>query len=192
MKHLQLIVAVGLLLLSTGCVWTSQAVDIRPEIQVSSSSIGQGRQVYLGIADERPRSTLGTRGVRGVGANLTLKEDLVKTVENAVTGGLKRQGFNVISAKAAEGRELRIEIRNLDYSVTQGFWSGTLRVENGLKAICIIGLNRPYERLYRGEHEESIQVVQTEASNNEYVSKAVSLAINQLLQDERLMKCLSQ
>jgi uncharacterized lipoprotein YajG len=95
MKHLQLLYAVGLLMLCSGCVWTSQAVVITPDIQVATSSIGQRRNVHLDIADERPRSTLGTRGVRGVGANLTLKEDLVKTVENAVTDGLKRQGFNV-------------------------------------------------------------------------------------------------
>lgn len=179
-------------LLSSGCAYTSQAVTLKPEIQPPSVSIGQGKPVLLTVVDERPRSTLGTRGVRGVGAEITVAGDLTGTVRNSLADGFQHQGFKPTSDKPTDGRELRVEIRNLDYRVTQGFWSGTLNTECGLKATCIIGSARPYEQLYRGEFEESIQFAQTAEANEKYINSAVSRAINLLLQDSRLSRCLAQ
>lgn len=85
-----------------------------------------------------------------------------------------------------------MEIRNLDYRVVVGFWAGTLSTECGLKAICIHGSARPFEQLYRGEFQESVQVVQTAEANQKYINAAVSKAINALLQDPRLIQCLAQ
>ena len=164
---------------------------LKPDIQATPSSVGQGQPVLLTVADERPRSTLGTRAAKGVGAEISLQGDLVTVVREAVSNGLQRQGFTPTSEKAADGRELRVEIRNLDYGVTVGFWSGTLRTECGLKAVCILGSNRPYEKLYRGEFEESVQVVQTAEANETYINTALSRALNALLQDPQLSSCLA-
>ena len=118
--------------------------------------------------------------------------DLTNVVRTAVADGLQRQGFVITSHKAPDGHELRVEIRNLDYNVTQGFLAGTLRTECGLKAICIKGSARPYERLYRGEIMEKIQVVQGNQANEKYINSAISKAINSLLQDSELIHCLAQ
>lgn len=179
-------------LLSSGCAYTSQAVKLKPEIQPPSVSIGQDKPVLLTVVDERSRSTLGTRGGGSVGAEITVAGDLTGTIRNSLADGLQHQGFKPTSDKPTDGRELRVEIRNLDYRVTQGFWSGTLNTECGLKAICIIGSARPYEQLYRGEFEESIQFVQSAEANEKYINSAVSRAINLLLQDSRLSRCLAQ
>ena len=76
--------------------------------------------------------------------------------------------------------------------IIRGFWAGTLRVNVGLKAICIRGPNRPYEKLHRGEFEESVQVVQQGEANGRYINTAVSAAVNALLSDQELMDCLAQ
>lgn len=190
MKFFKMALAASLLLATTGCAFQQQAVRIEPKLEVAASSIGQGKTVRVSVVDERPKSTLGTRGARGVGAELTIQGDLTDIVRKSVEDGLKAQGF-VPTTGDSEGRELRVEIRNLDYGINVGFWAGTLKVDCALKGICKQGENRPYEKLHRGEFQESIQVVQGQDANNGYVSTAVSKAINALLADKDLLNCLA-
>lgn len=179
-----------LAVISAGCVFTPQAVNLKPQVRIEPTSGGQGRFILVTVVDERPRSILGTRGVGGSGANLTIAQDLPTVVRAAARESLQRQGFTPQTEKPADGRELRVEIRNLDYAVTQGFWTLTLHIECGLKAICILGTDRPYERLYRGEVEETVLGIQSEEENERYVNTALSKAINELFQDSQMSQCL--
>jgi uncharacterized lipoprotein len=176
---------------SSGCAFAPQAVIISPKVDVRASEVGADRSVNLNVVDERPRKTLGTRGVQGVGADLTIEGDLSATVQKALVEGLTKQRFKPVIDSNPESRELRVEIRNLDYTMLMGFWAGTLKVDISLKAICVRGSQRPYEQLHRGEFTESVQVVQSAEANNSYISQAVSSAVNSLLQDRKLLTCLS-
>ena len=72
-----LIILAILVVLTPACVWTPQAVILKPEIQQTiHGSIGQGRAVLLTVVDERPRTTLGTRAVKGMGAESWCKVTL--------------------------------------------------------------------------------------------------------------------
>jgi uncharacterized lipoprotein len=177
---------------ASGCAFAPQAVKLSPEIKVEQSSLGGNQAVRVSVVDERPKSTLGTRGARGVGAELTLEGDLVEIVRTSLGEGLARKGFTAQSLQGAEVPELRVEIRSLDYGVTVGFWSGDLRTQCSLKAICIHGSDRPYEKLHRGEFKENVQVVQGAEANNVYVSNALSEALNSVLADSGLMGCLAR
>src|SRR5258705_2307961 len=94
----------ALAVINAGCVFTPQAVNLRPQVQATTGLSGQGRSVLVTVVDERPRSTLGTRGVRGVGADLTLAQDFPTVVRSAVSDGLQRQGFTPKTQKPADGR----------------------------------------------------------------------------------------
>lgn len=177
---------------ASGCAFAPQAVKLSPVVKVEQSSVGANQTVRVNVVDERPKSTLGTRGARGVGAELTLEGDLAEIVRTSLSDGLARKGFTAQSMKGAEERELRVEIRSLDYGVTVGFWSGDLRTQCSLKAICIHGSERPYEKLHRGEFKENVQVVQGAEANNIYVSNALSEALNNVLADRELIECLAQ
>jgi uncharacterized lipoprotein len=178
--------------LSSGCAFAPQAVIISPMVDVQASEVGADHSVDLNVVDERPRKTLGTRGVRGVGADLTIEGDLSATVQKALVEGLTKQQFKPLINSNPENRELRVEIRNLDYTMITGFWAGTLNVDISLKAICVRGSQRLYEQLHRGEIAESVQVVQSAEANNSYISQAVSVAVNSLLKDQKLLTCLSE
>ena len=189
MKLIQMGMLAIALTLTSGCAFQKQAIKLAPKVEVEKNDLGAGKQVMVNVADERPRATLGTRGVSGIGEQLTVEGNLVEIVKAAVNEGLQRQGF------AIEGpleNQLRVEIRNLDYTVNSGFWAGKLNVEFLLKGICIKDNNRPYEQIYRGEFRENIQVVQGEEANNTYVNTAVSSAINLLLADKLLLQCLAK
>ncbi len=183
---------VGLLVITSGCAFTPQAVKIKPEPQVATTTAGQGKSLSVAVIDERPRKTLGTRGVKGVGAEIAIDGDLPSIVEESLIRGLRRQGFTPTSNNPSEPRQLRAEIRNLDYELLMGFWAGKLRTAFGLKAYCVLGTNRPYERLYLGEFRESVQVVQGQEANERYINAAVSKALDELFQDSSLTNCLVQ
>lgn len=183
--------AAAFVVLTAGCAFTPQAVVIKPKVDVAASEVGKDIELPLTVVDERPRQTIGTRGARGVGAEMTVDGNLAEIVREAVAEGLAVQKFRPTGAKARALSNLRIEIRNLDYGVTVGFWAGALKVDVTLKAVCSREGVRLYEMLYRGEHAESVQVVQSTEANNSYISAAVSQAVNVLLNDEQLTKCLA-
>ena len=181
-------VVAGTFFVLSGCAFQKQAIQLSPKIEVPASTIGTGKMTMVNVADERPRTTLGTRGVGGIGEQLTVQGDVPAILKTAITDGLQRQGF------ATDGpmeNQLRVEIRNLDYAVNSGFWAGKLNIEFLLKGICIKGNNRPYENMYRGEYRKNVQVIQGEDSNNIFVNDVVSQAVNALLKDEALMRCLA-
>ena len=71
-------------------------------------------------------------------------------------------------------------------------WTNTLRIDVGLKFICLQGNARLYEKLHRAEKVvNGISTALTAEENNEYISKAISETMNSLLSDAQLMKCLS-
>lgn len=175
-----------------GCAFATQApIHVKPELVTAQNSIGGGKGVLVLVSDERPTKNLGTRGVRGVGSELTVTDDFAATVHNSLSQGLKDRGFAPSTNLPPDARVLRVEIRDLTYKADMGFWAGTLNVDCALKAICQIGQIRPFEKLFRGEHQESIQVVQGEDANIRYVNDAVSKAVNELLGDPELGQCLA-
>jgi uncharacterized lipoprotein YajG len=183
------VLVAGFAVALTGCAFQKQAIRLQPAVNVAASDIGAGKMTMISVSDERPRTTLGTRGVGGIGEQLTIEGDLPSIVQNAIEGGLQKQGF---ATNGPLANQLRVEIRNLDYTVNSGFWAGKLNVEFLLKGICIKGDTRPYEQMYRGEYRKNVQVVQGEDSNNQFVNSVVSDAINSLLNDQALMRCLAQ
>jgi len=180
---------VAVVVMASGCAFQKQAIRLQPNVEVVSSEAGAGKLTMVSVSDERPRSTLGTRGVGGIGEQLTLDGDIVANIKDAVTEGLQRQGFQTTGPVA---NQLRVEIRNLDYAVNSGFWAGKLNIEFLLKGICIKGDSRPYEQMYRGEFRKNVQVVQGEKSNSEFVNQVVSQSINALLNDSSMIRCLAQ
>jgi len=188
----RLVLIASIIFVAQGCVFTPQAVKVMPKIDVSPTMSGGGHPVTVKVVDERPRRTLGTRGASGYGADLTIEGDLVSIIRDAVVEGMQQHNFKPLTGSNPEGRELRVEIRNLDYDVTDEFWAYKIRVVYGLKAICIRDTSRPYEQHYHGEHVSRALMTKSAEQNNTYVSDAVSVAVNSLLRDEKLRSCLAK
>ena len=175
-----------------GCAFEHQPpIPVKPVLVGTKSEVGAGKSVYVEVVDERPSKLLGTRGVKGIGSQLEVADDFPDALRRALADGLRNRGFVPVEARTEDGRELKVEINNLQYEVNAGFWAGTLRVNCALKAICMIGNTRPYEKLHRGEREESVQVVQAADRNVGYVNDAISNAVNDVLGDAELQECLA-
>lgn len=194
MKKRSLVWSVLTVAFLPACALTPQKVDLHPTVQAYSGGpvSGGDRRVIITVVDERPSTKVGTRTLSGMGAEITTAQDVPSIVQNAVREGLQRQGFSLTTDKTPDGRELHIELRALEYAVTPGIVMATLRTGAAMKGICIVGNARPYEKLYRGEHEESVLVVQFASANEQYINDALSQAIQSLVQDQELIRCLAQ
>lgn len=178
--------------LCSGCAFQSQVVRITPEVRSTSLVAGEGKNVQLAVLDERPSKVIGQRGVGGAGADMTVDGDLQGIVSAAIVSGLSQRQFLARAQDPAGASRLRVEIRSLESKNIMGFWSGTLRDEFSLKGICTSAKGETYEQMYNGIFEKSIQVVPTGEANNKYISAAVSDAVNKLVNDDQLLRCLAQ
>ena len=179
-----------------GCSLTPQKVEIRPQLRVAQSvPISEGQKVSIVVVDLRPSNIIGNRGLEGTnygGANLTLTGDVAATVKTAVRTGLGNQGFKVAETeRASYGRQLRVEIVNLSYSVVPGIITGTLRSESALRGQCIDDKVPQYDRVHRGISEEQVFFSQFAGENAAHINTAMSDSINALLGDSELITCLT-
>jgi len=181
----------AVVILTSACAFSPQVVVPTPTVDCPDAMVGKGHTVTLNVLDERVNSVLGTRSVQGTGAEISCGGDLAAIVEGAISDGLRRQGFAVIDQSSVNSLELRVEIRSLSYKITRGFWMGGLRVECFLKAVCLDGKSWGYENVYRGESTANVGRVPSAAENEEYINKAISNAINLLLQDQKMLKALA-
>jgi hypothetical protein len=180
------------LLTASSCAWTAQKAQLKPQVSVQSANLGDGTGVYVHTVDERDSDVLGNRGAGTVGAQISASSaDVVSVVDQSLTSGLRNLGFAALPQATTGAPELRVEVRALHYKVSQGLWAGALDVDAALKAICIHGSERGHEQLHRGHYEDSIQVVQGASNNDEYINKALSTAIDEVLHDRPLMDCLA-
>ena len=167
-----------------------QALTVTPELRVSGSGVGAGRAVQLSVADKRASPALGSAIAYEPG-DFTVRGDLAAVLREALATGLERQGFSV-SGNAP--RELRVEFLALDYGVVER--SGLSRYAEALarlKAGCIVEEKTQLERMHRGELRKPVFLTaHDERTNSQYVSVAVSDALNALLADRELIACLAQ
>lgn len=166
-----------------------QALTVTPELRVSGSAVGAGRPVQLSVADKRPSPVLGSNTAYEPG-DFTVR-DLAAAVREALSTGLERHGFNVAGDAP---RELRVEVLALDYGVRER--SGLSRYVEALaqlKAGCIKAQSMQLEHTHRGELRKPVFLTaHDERTNSQYVSAAVSDAINALLADRELIACLAE
>ena len=200
----RVIIPLAIVLIFSGC-WAFQphAVLLKPDVNVQSGDIGSDKSIMLNVIDERTETTLGFRmpGRQDLlkknprGALLTIEGDIVEIVSDSLSKGLLAQGFQITRSPdegTAKLKELRVELRALEYRLLTGGIPYYAKTISRMKGICIVDSLYPYEKLYRGTHEESVYMfTPTDAHINKYVNIALSHAINNLLSDSRLLKCLA-
>jgi len=190
---LRILVLLLTLIVASGCAYTPMTVTLAPDTMVTTSDIGNGKTVYLTVADERESDTVGNRGAAMMkGAKITLEQDLAAVVQSALIEMLQKKGFDV-SHDGAYGMRpsLKVDIRGLEYSTSTGFWTGGVQVTAALKATVEAETER-YENFYRFDNEDRVVVVPGAESNNERINAALNDVLHQLIRDNKLLELLAK
>ncbi len=179
-----------LTIFATGCAFSPQQVELNPQITVRNDNIGKGDAIYLSVIDERASQSLGRRGTAyGAAAEITATKPLADIVKMKLSEGLQARGFTASDDNSLD-KKLQIEIRQLEYSTSTGFWTGGVHIKGALKGEADNG-QLDYENMYRYEKEERVMVVPTSETNAEWINIALSETLNELLKDDRLFQFLA-
>ena len=177
------------------CAVIHQEITLKPDVNVASTDIGKGRAVKLKTVDERTSAVIGSRGLKGgpaSSAEITSSQDVLAVVQTSLLDGLTRKGFRPTLEEGSLQYGLRVDLRNLEYSLTPGIVMFNLRAEAAIKATCMVNGKESYDRMYRGEEKDRAFFVQFASANEQYISSALSKAIQSLLDDAKLQACLAQ
>jgi uncharacterized lipoprotein YajG len=163
-------------LLVAACAYTPHDVQINAQAPVLNSSAGQGKKLGLRMLDDRPSTTVGQRGAMNMGADITANQ-LMDRFEEQVNKSFTAQGFEIVeyNDSSADAR-LEASMRNFDFFIESGFWTGAKNVEIVVKADAQNG-NRTYAETYRFQSEERMLVV----PNAEEISASLNAGLTDVL-----------
>lgn len=174
-----------------GCAFNPQQANLAPRVSVQASAEGKNISVAVRVLDERPSKSLGRRGTAyGGAAEITAGQDLAVVVQQTVVEALAKKGFKPVEFAPGVQTKLTVEVRLLEYSTSQGFWTGGVHVKGALKALA----QKPsdnFEKVYRVEKEERVVVVPTAESNEALINQALSDLLGQVVDDVGLLKFLA-
>lgn len=175
----------------SACAFSPQKANIAPTMAVTPSDVGSGVTVAVNVVDERPSKTLGRRGTAyGAAAEITAAQDLAVVVQQHVVDALEQKGFTTADYDRDAPTRLSVEIRLLEYSTSQGFWTGGVQVQGTLKAVAMND-GEHFDKMYRSDEEKRVMVVPTADENEAWINTALSDVLNQMLNDDELVEFLA-
>ena len=184
------ILLISLCAFFSGCAFNPQKANVSPTVAVMPSSEGKGGSVAVRVIDERPSKSLGHRGTAyRAAAEITSAQELSFIVQREISAALQKKGFSVIEYADDANPRLTVELRLLEYTTSQGFWTGGVQIKGALKAIAANG-SRTFEKMYRSEKEERIVMVPTAETNERWINESLNDVLNQLLNDNILFSVL--
>lgn len=174
----------------SGCAFNPQQASLNPTLNISESQVGSNTKVAVKVIDERADKSLGRRGTAyGDAAEITAKQDLTTVVKEEIEKGLAKQGFIIGETEGADSL-LTVEIRALEYSTSQGFWTGGVHIKGAFKGRAK-NADSDMEKMYRYEKEERVVVVPTAETNEKWINEALTETLSKLITDGELLSFLS-
>lgn len=195
MNRTRFFLVVLVLGLTSGCAFTPQVVEIQPELDVQTSDLGRGAEVAVYVVDERDNKELGRRGTGAMkGAAITTEQDMAVVFRDAIIAGLTEKGFVASTASSAapvgSGALLRVDIRNIEYETSMGFWTGGVHVRGSMKGTATKS-GESYDNFYQIDDEKRVMVVPGADSNEQMINTTVSAVIQEMFNDADLFQFLA-
>ena len=174
------------------CALTPQQLHLDPSVSIQGEAVGDGTPLAVFVQDHRTDSKLGDVGDPNTQmVEVSLTEDFKPRLLEEVGKALAALGFKVVSEEQEAARSLQIAVRRLELSsVKQAFVFDTeLRAELGA-----VGTNAgdTYDRVYYVRTRKETAGPPYLKDSNALVNTAVSQALEDMLNDERLLEMLAR
>lgn len=201
MMRIRMIFMLVLASLMVGCGLSPQTVALRPVLNVPSPAIGQGRSLALVVVDRRATPAFGSRGGVYDTALITPLTDVAAAVRKALAERLQASGF-VIQATEAQNRvaaalALHVEINKIDYRIIGPAIGSPVVNDVQVKALLNATLRsanagRSLSGTYQAASFRRVAAYPSAADNADLLNKVVATALQQLLQDPKMIDLLRQ
>ena len=179
-------------MLVAGCAYYDQSVVLSPHLHVAGSSIGAGQTLAVDVLDERPQTAIGQRNLLGLpSGTISIDSGFVEILRQQIINGLKAHGFLPQEKNPYAYRSLLIQVRVMDYEMILGPLNNSIQTRVWLKAICKNG-GLTMQKFYMQEDDRAILIAPTAERNSEFVNATVANVLQKMLNDQLLLKFLSQ
>lgn len=187
MRLVILIVAAATLL--AGCALSPQTVTLTPTLNLGKEVVAQGQVVSIQVVDERPNSTLGSRG--GIYAKTSLIQsgnDVAEAVRAATEQGLIAQGYKVDNAVGNSNTAavvLKMAITELSYVVPQGPVATGVDMTVALR-VTAERADGTHTASYRSAVNRKFPVTPTQSQNEIWISEVLSQTLSRFFADPQM------
>lgn len=187
MRLVILIVAAATLL--AGCALSPQTVTLTPTLNLGKEVVAQGQVVSIQVVDERPNSTLGSRG--GIYAKTSLIQsgnDVAEAVRVATEQGLVAQGYKVDNAVGNSNTAtvvLKMAITELSYVVPQGPVATGVDMTVALR-VTAERADGTHTASYRSAVNRKFPVTPTQSQNEIWISEVLSQTLTRFFADPQM------
>jgi uncharacterized lipoprotein YajG len=165
---------------------------LRPSFPVAQTTRGDGVKVLVTAVDERPDQDFGRRGTGMLrGAPIHSDQDLADVFRSALSNGLSQLGFQPVTDGSRLDRSIKVEIREIEYNTSMGFFTAGVHTNTAIKAMARNG-DRTLERLYRSKEEERVLFVPFAESNERMLNDTVDEVLTKLFADYELIGLLAE
>jgi len=187
MYYYMLSALLGLLLLG-GCALSPQVVSVQPVLDAAAlPRDGAATALTLAVADVRTNAVVGYRGGVYDTATITLSEATTAHMQAALAKALAARGFSVVAAGTPAGIDLRVELGELGYKVTQGQVTRTVEVTSTIRARSQSG-SITHTGEYRDTRTQEFVKPPADDENEALVNEVLSAALQRLVADAELFK----
>jgi uncharacterized lipoprotein YajG len=187
-KKITLLFAIAILV--SACAYTPHDVQIDAQAPIINSTAGEGTKLGLRIFDDRPSTTVGQRGAMNMGADITANQ-LMDRFEDQVNESYEAQGFEIVEYNdpSADAR-LEASMRNFDFFIESGFWTGANNVDIVIKADAENG-RKTYAETYRFQSEERMLVVPDAEKISASLNAGLTDVLTKMTTDSQLKEVLT-
>ncbi len=171
----------------TACAYTPQTANLTATADIQASNIGEGKEVAIKVVDERSSRTLGHRGGAIKGAKITTDQEITSLFSEAFHSALNKLGFKTTLYTSTHPNKLRIDIRDLNYYTSMGFWTGGVHTQAAAK-ITAGNPEDAFEKVYTSENEKRVVFVPGANKNERLLNETISSLITKIVTDENLIE----
>jgi uncharacterized lipoprotein YajG len=187
-KKITLLFSIAILV--SACAYTPHDVQIDAQAPVINSTAGEGTKLGLRIFDDRPSTTVGQRGAMNMGADITANQ-LMDRFEDQVNESYVAQGFEIVEYNdPSANARLEASMRNFDFFIESGFWTGANNVDIVIKADAENG-SKTYAETYRFQSEERMLVVPDAEKISASLNAGLTDVLTKMTTDSQLKEVLT-
>jgi uncharacterized lipoprotein YajG len=191
MRFMPLMLGVAVALVQ-GCAPRAQNIKLDPPIEVAPASLGQGKVVWVQVADARPRKTLGAVGdLSGRYAHVSVEDDFSATMYQRVSKALRELGFVAQPTPGPDERSLRVEVRDIQYQSTKKTLTFDTELSVALAALAQNGAEH-YDRIYNAGEKSTSPLMPGPDDHARAVNRAVGVTLEEMLSDGQLLGVLGK
>ncbi|MDX2164228.1 MAG: YajG family lipoprotein [Gammaproteobacteria bacterium] len=176
-------VALSLLLSACSTPTAKPLVQLYPNANVESSSIGNQQLVYVSATDARDLSSYST-------ANINPAQNVPKILTREISQGLKNQGFKTVTTPAGKEDQISIKLVTLDYRALSGMASNQTETSAKAEVTATKPSGTVYKKVYTASAtNQSVLGISSQTPSSQ-VNQALDKLLNNILNDSSLTQFL--